>query len=67
MAPPPTDALRAQARRIREMIGDLAHMARSPGSDVIVGEIEGELATLLESVGGDPLGFLDRRPPARDR
>jgi hypothetical protein len=49
------------------MIRDLGRMSHSHGSDEMVREIEGELATLLESVGGDPLGFLDRRPPAHDR
>jgi hypothetical protein len=42
------------------MIRDLGRMSHSPGSDLIVGEIEAELAILLEAVSGDSLGFLDR-------
>jgi hypothetical protein len=44
MVSPTNDAVRAQVQLIRELIGDLAQMTHSPGSDVMVVEIESQLA-----------------------
>lgn len=67
MASPDAATVRAQVQSIRGLIGDLAKMTHSPGSEVMVGEIESRLATLLETVSGDGWGFADRPPRAPDR